>query len=80
MVLVSGSDLKWWRVLRTLDFCLDIVNGIGRLHLEGDSLTRKGFDEDLHGDLNKPVIRYVSSAVVAVMCGESGFWWVRNWR
>jgi hypothetical protein len=33
---------------RTLDLGLDIVDGVGRLHLEGDSLTREGFDEDLH--------------------------------
>jgi hypothetical protein len=31
-----------------LDFCLDIVDGIGRLHLEGDGLPCKGLDEDLH--------------------------------
>jgi hypothetical protein len=37
-------------VLLTLDLGLDIVDGVGRLHLEGDSLTRKGFDEDLHLD------------------------------
>lgn len=35
-------------VRRTLDLGLDIVDGVGRLHLEGDSLTRKGLDEDLH--------------------------------
>ena len=34
----------------TLDLGLDIVNGVGRLHLKGDSLTRKGLDEDLHLD------------------------------
>lgn len=33
---------------RTLDLGLDIVNGVRRLHLKGDSLTRKGLDEDLH--------------------------------
>jgi hypothetical protein len=35
----------------TLDLGLDIVDSVGRLHLEGDSLPREGFDEDLH-DLN----------------------------
>ena len=34
--------------MRTLNLGLDIVDGIGRLHLKGDSLTRKGLDEDLH--------------------------------
>jgi hypothetical protein len=32
----------------TLDLGLDIVDGIGRLHLEGDSLTCEGLDKDLH--------------------------------
>ena len=40
----------------TLNFGLDIVNGIRRLHLEGDSLAREGLDEDLHDeDLDKAV-------------------------
>ena len=38
----------WCEKKRTLDLGLDIVNGVRRLHLEGDSLTRKGLDEDLH--------------------------------
>ena len=44
------------RLRLTLNFGLDIVNGIRRLHLEGDSLTREGLDEDLHDeDLDKAV-------------------------
>jgi len=39
------------RAKHTLNFGLDIVDGIRRLHLEGDSLTREGLDEDLHGGL-----------------------------
>ena len=31
-----------------LDLCLDILDGITGLDLEGDGLTREGFDEDLH--------------------------------
>ena len=31
--------------LLVLDFRLDIVDGIGRLHLKGDSLAREGLDE-----------------------------------
>ena len=34
--------------LLVLDFGLDIVDSVGRLHLEGDSLARQGLDEDLH--------------------------------
>lgn len=35
-------------IMLTLDLGLDIVNGVGGLHLKGDSLTREGLDEDLH--------------------------------
>lgn len=31
-----------------LNLGFDIVNGVGRLHLEGDGLPREGLDEDLH--------------------------------
>lgn len=37
-------------MVRTLDLGLDVVNGVRRLHLEGDSLPRQGLDEDLHLD------------------------------
>lgn len=49
--LLAGEDqalLVGWDALLVLDFGLDIVNGVGRLHLKGDSLARKGLDEDLH--------------------------------
>ena len=36
---------------RTLDLGLDIIDGVGRLHLKGDSLAREGLDEDLHGEI-----------------------------
>jgi len=32
----------------TLNLALDIVDGVGRLDLKGDGLTREGLDEDLH--------------------------------
>merc|ERR1740138_475930 len=31
-----------------LDLGLDIVDSVGRLHLKGDSLSRKGLNENLH--------------------------------
>ena len=34
--------------LLVLNLGLDIIDGVGRLHLEGDGLPRKGLDEDLH--------------------------------
>lgn len=35
-----------------LNFGLDIVDSIRRLHLEGDSLPCEGLDEDLHGGVD----------------------------
>lgn len=37
--------------MHTLNLGLHIVDGIRRLHLEGDSLTCEGLDEDLHDGL-----------------------------
>jgi hypothetical protein len=37
--------LVGWDALLVLDFRLDIVDGIGRLHLKGDRLAREGLDE-----------------------------------
>ena len=34
--------------LLVLDFCLDVVDGVGGLHLKGDRLPGEGLDEDLH--------------------------------
>ena len=34
--------------LLVLNLGLDVVDGVGRLHLKGDSLAREGLDEDLH--------------------------------
>ena len=47
--------------MRTLDLGLDIVDGVGRLHLKGDSLAREGLDENLHdGDLDSGVVVVLS--------------------
>ena len=49
--LLAGEDqalLIGGNALLVLDLGLDIVDGVARLHLEGDSLTREGLDEDLH--------------------------------
>jgi len=52
--LLSSKDetlLVWWDSLLVLDLGLDVVDGVGGFDLEGDGLTRKGFDEDLHLDV-----------------------------
>lgn len=38
----------------TLNFGLDIVDGIGGFDLEGDGFAREGLDEDLHDGLECP--------------------------
>jgi hypothetical protein len=46
--LLSGENqslLVRWDSLLVLNFGLDIVNGVARLHLKGDSLAREGLDE-----------------------------------
>jgi len=49
--LLAGEDqalLVRGDALLVLDLGLDIVDGVGRLHLKGDSLAREGLHEDLH--------------------------------
>lgn len=47
----------------TLDFGLDIVDGVRGLYLEGNGFTRQGLDEDLHdglGDLRISILYNIS--------------------
>jgi hypothetical protein len=49
--LFTGKDqalLVWGDTLLVLDLGLDIVNGVGRFHLEGDRLASQSLDENLH--------------------------------
>jgi len=49
--LLAGEDqplLIWRDSFLVLNLCLDILNGVGRLHLEGDGFPGEGLDEDLH--------------------------------
>ena len=49
--LLPGKDktlLVRWDALLVLNLGLDVVNCVRRLHLKGDSLTRKGLHENLH--------------------------------
>ena len=63
-----------------LNLGLDILNGIGLLNVEGDSLTGEGLDEDLHstaeaehemeGGLLLDVVVLEGSAVLELLTGE----------
>ena len=49
--LLAGEDeslLIGRDAFLVLDLGLDGLDGVSALHLEGDGLTREGFDEDLH--------------------------------
>merc|ERR1712214_28698 len=49
--LLSSKDqplLVWGNALLVLNLCLDILNGVGRLHLQSDGFPSKGLNEDLH--------------------------------
>jgi hypothetical protein len=50
--LLAGKDqplLVWRDAGLVLDLGLDILNGVRRLHLQGDGLARQGLHKDLHG-------------------------------
>ncbi len=49
--LLSGKNetlLIRGNALLVLDLGLDVVNGVGRLDVEGDGLSGQSLDEDLH--------------------------------
>ena len=48
--LLPGKDktlLVRWDAFLILDLGLDVVDGIGRFHIEGDGLTSERFDKNL---------------------------------
>jgi hypothetical protein len=49
--LLTSEDktlLVWGNALLVLDLGLHVVDGVGRLNLQGDGLASEGLDEDLH--------------------------------
>jgi len=49
--LLSGEDkslLVWWDSFLILDLGLDVLDSVSWLNIEGDGLSSKGLDEDLH--------------------------------
>jgi len=49
--LLSGEDkslLIWGNSFLVLDLCFDVLNGVCWLDIEGDGLSSKSLDEDLH--------------------------------
>jgi hypothetical protein len=66
--------------LLVLDLGLDVLNGVAGLNVEGDGLTREGFDKDLHtspqpehkveGGLLLNVVVAKGPAVLELLAGE----------
>lgn len=49
--LLAGEDqslLVWRDAFLILDLGLDVLDGVGRLHLQSDGLTGQGLHENLH--------------------------------
>merc|ERR1711943_2059 len=81
--LLSGEDeslLVWGDSFLILNLGLDVLNGVGLLDIEGDSLTSEGLDEDLHttsesedemeGGLLLDVVIGEGSAVLELLSSE----------
>merc|ERR1712079_775539 len=45
--------LLWRDSFLVLDLCLDVLDGVVRLDIQSDRLSREGLDEDLHGTTAK---------------------------
>jgi len=81
--LLASEDeplLVRWDALLVLDFCLDVVNGVGGLDVQCDGLARQGFDKDLHaatqaqhqveGGLLLDVVIRKSASIFKLLSGE----------
>ena len=76
-LLVRRNALLVWATLdaklaastapHTLNLGLHIVDGVRRLHLKGDSLAREGLYENLHGGLDRSVMRSEREWVAAYL-------------
>jgi hypothetical protein len=71
--LLSSEDkslLIWWNTFLVLDLGLDVFDGVSWLNIEGDGLTSKGLDEDLHTS-SKSKNKMESGLLLDVVVGES---------
>ena len=89
--LLSSEDqslLIWWDTFLVLDLGLNILDGVGWLHVEGDGLSSKSLDEDLHtssksedqvkGGLLLDVVVREGSSVLKLLSSEDEsllVWW-----
>lgn len=86
--LLTGEDqtlLVGGDTLLVLDLGLDVVDGVARLNVEGNGLTREGLDETIIGILSatfppSSFISYLSQPVLGRIGGFKGSIWVRSTR
>lgn len=71
--LFAGEDqtlLVRRNALLVLDLGLDVVDGVARLDVEGNGLTRQGLDETISSR--------ISPYSIMSCVGLAGYWWVRG--
>jgi len=69
--LLSGEDkslLVWGNSFLVLDFLLHVLDGVGRFDIEGDGLSGKGLDENLHCCKELQVLKYNNEFVLQGGC------------
>jgi len=74
--LFTGKDealLVWGDPFLVLDLGLDIVDGVRRFDLEGNRLTREGFDEDLHDCCARSIDLLRFPCLCVYMCSRFSF-------
>jgi len=72
--LFTGEDqslLLRWDAFLVLNFCLDILNGVIGLDVQGNRLSGEGLDEDLHGTTSKSEHKMKSGFFLNVIIGKS---------
>ena len=70
--LLSSEDkslLIRWDTLLVLNLCLDILNGVSWLNVEGNGLSSKSLDEDLHSS-SKSKDQVKGGLLLDVVIGE----------
>merc|ERR1719419_1507270 len=64
------SLLLRWDAFLVLDFCLDILDGVIGLDVQGNRFSGEGLDEDLHGTTSKSKDKMKSGLLLNVVIRE----------
>merc|ERR1719499_263823 len=72
--LLSGEDeslLLWRNAFLVLDLCLNVLDRVIRLDIQGDGLSSQSLDEDLHGTTSKTKDKMKCRLLLDVVVRES---------